>query len=124
MKVGVHKNLHRHHNNKGDWSLKNPKNFKLLGHECEVFLKDCSFKVRQSGVKLFREISEKSVHALAVGEKCSECLETGWVEISYHPAIGHFFSVHDEDQKPLKSAEFLWFTPFEEGWKLFAINPK
>lgn len=124
QKVGIHKNLHRAHNNKGDWSVKHPSTFKLFGHRNEVMLEDCSFKVRQSGVKTFRESREKTVHALAIGSETAKRLLLGWVEISYHPAVGHFFIKGDAEKKPLDKADNLWFTSFADGWKLFAINPR
>ena len=124
MKVGVHKNLHRQHNNKGDWSVKDPSSFKLHGHADEVFLTDCTFKVRQSGVKTFKTKGEKTVHALAIGNKASKRLHLGWVEVSYHPAVGHFYLKADPQKKPLTGASHFWFTSFEKGWKLFAIDPR
>ena len=60
-KVQVYKNLHR-----GDWSVR--KGGKVVAHEREVWLADCSFHVAARARERVVRTKCREVHAWAIGE--------------------------------------------------------
>jgi hypothetical protein len=121
MKVFVYYNLHRKL-----WSvraLEGPNKGRVVSHEYQVFLENCTFKVSAAGNARVRREGRKNVHAGVVGHWDGSypefplhcCPEK--VQVTYNP-YKHTTFVEVESEKPIHTSQFtvLSFGRYVSTW--------
>lgn len=106
QQVAVHRNKHQN-----CWSILDKPNGHVLGHAQMLMLKNCEFRVYESGhLRALRE-GQKNVHAYVVGEYFGDLSPiTCAKRIAYSMAEGRFIVISTNG------------TPVSAKWAEFGIN--
>ena len=79
---------------------------KVIGHERNFLLKDCTLKVRQGGMERVRQQKRKNVHAGVVGFLSDEQPHVLPISITYNPYKYNSF-VNRANEEPIHSAKLV-----------------
>jgi hypothetical protein len=79
---------------------------KVIGHERNLLLKDCTLKVRQGGMKRVRQQKRKNVHAGVVGFLSDEQPHVLPISITYNPYKYNSF-VNRANEEPIHNAKLV-----------------
>jgi hypothetical protein len=79
---------------------------KVIGHERNLLLKDCTLKVRQGGMERVRQQKRKNVHAGVVGFLSDEQPHVLPISITYNPYKYNSF-VNRANEEPIHNAKLV-----------------
>jgi len=87
------------------------------------------FQSSESGAHQIAQTGKRTLVAGVSGvviktDEVDPALLSDYEEVSWHPAVGHFFRISDPGQEEILSGEEIYFHASEDGdWKLLVRNP-
>lgn len=114
--IGIAKAIEKYINDKPFHIYKNSRknmfsirqNGKVIGHSKQLFLRDCTFVVNQSGRQKVLDTKVKNVHAYIKGTIILDPNVSNWTQVKYNPYKYSCFV--SEKYKPVLKAKYCCLT--------------